>query len=289
ARGKPIDKRADIWAFGCVMFEMVTGRRAFQAEDVSLTLAEVMKSEPDWAALPPLPPAVRMCLRQCLKKDPRQRVRDIGDARLALEGALDLETVGEVSNTQAPRSIWRWVLPLMAAAAVAASAITLLIDRHTALPLPEVVRFQIHAPAGSKIPPGTPAISPDGRTLAYVVTGASGINQIHLRDLSSTASRALPGTENAVHPFWSPDGHSLGFATTDRVLKRIDLAVGVPRNLTLVNGPWHGTWNQFGDVLFTSTGIGRISEDGGKPTYVVQRNPQAGENGLSFPAFLPDG
>src|SRR5262249_15195032 len=90
ARGKPIDKRADIWAFGCVMFEMVTGRRAFQAEDVSLTLAEVMKSEPDWAALPPLPPAVRMCLRQCLKKDPRQRFRDIGDARLALEGALDL-------------------------------------------------------------------------------------------------------------------------------------------------------------------------------------------------------
>jgi serine/threonine protein kinase len=294
ARGKAIDKRADIWAFGCVVFEMLSGQRAFQAEDVSLTLAEVMKSEPDWAMLPTLPPAVRMCLRQCLKKDPRRRLRDIGDARLALDGTLDLETVGEISNTKAPRAIWRWLLPITAAAAVAASGITLLLDRNTAPPLPEVVRFQIHAPAGSKIPPGTPAISPDGRTLAYVATSASGINQIHLRELSSTESRVLPGTEDAIHPFWSPDGRSLAFAS-GRVLKRIDLAGGPVRELQAVTGPWHGAWNQFGDVLYTgvvgSSGIavGRIPAEGGSPVSVVHPDAQAGERSGGFPVFLSDG
>src|SRR5262245_48474207 len=181
ARGRPIDKRVDIWAFGCVVFEMLTGRRVFHAEDVSLTLAEVMKSEPDWAALPPVPAAVRMCLRQCLKKDPRQRLRDVGDARLALDGALEIEPTSDRSGPEAKR-VWRWVLPFAAASAVVANAVTLVIDRNTAPTLPEVVRFQIHAPAGSKIPPGTPAISPDGRTLAYVVTGADGKNLIHLRE-----------------------------------------------------------------------------------------------------------
>jgi eukaryotic-like serine/threonine-protein kinase len=290
ARGRPIDKRVDIWAFGCVLFEMLTGKRAFEAEDVSLTLAEVMKSEPDWSAPPALPPAVRMCLRQCFKKDPRQRLRDIGEARLALEGALELDHAVEPSASPklTRRAVWQLALPLAVASAIAAAAVTVWLQRSRPLPLPEIVRFEIHAPSGSKIPPGTPAISPDGHTLAYVVTSPDGTSRIHLRDIATTQSRALPGTEDAVHPFWSGNGRSLAFVS-GRTLKHVDVAGGTARDLAQVSGPWHGTWNQFGDLLFISGGTLRVSAEGGTPVPAVQLNTQAGERASSFPAFLPDG
>ena len=290
ARGRPIDRRADIWAFGCVVFEMLTGKRAFDAEDVSLTLAEVMKSEPDWNALPSLPTPVRMILKRCLKKDPRQRLRDIGEARLALEGAIELETVAEpIAEARPRRVVWQWVLPFAAVSAAAAAATTFWLLRDRSVPLPEVVRFQIHAPERSKIPPGTPAISPDGRTIAYVVIDADGVSRIHVRDLAATASRALPGTEDAVHPFWSADGRSLAFVAS-RTLKRIAVAGGPPRELAQnVTGPGHGTWNQFGDVLFMSTGASRVPAEGGMPTPVVTLNAAVDERAAGFPMFLPDG
>jgi eukaryotic-like serine/threonine-protein kinase len=290
ARGRAVDRRADIWAFGCVLFEMLTGRRAFDAEDVSLTLAEVIKSEPDWAALPVVPPTVWTFLRQCFKKDPRQRLRDIGDMRLALEGVLDIKSATGSADVR-PRGanrIWMWAVACAAAAAVVATFAALRFNRVLA-PTPEVVRFEVHAPAGSKIPPGTPAISPDGRTLAYVVTGTDGTERIYLRDLASTESRPLPGTENAVHPFWSPDGRSLAFAS-NRILKRIDVAGGPARELAPVLGPWHGSWNQFGDLLFASTlMVSRIPADGGAVSTAATGDVKAGEVAAGFPAFLPDG
>jgi eukaryotic-like serine/threonine-protein kinase len=290
ARGKPIDKRADIWAFGCVLFETLTGRRAFDAEDVSLTLAEVLKSEPDWTTLPLLPPAARMCLRQCLKKDARQRLRDIGEARLALEGALEVDSIVDSSGAspKTGRRVWRWVLPFAAASAIAAASLTLWLERSRLSPLPEVVRFEIHAPAGSKIPPGAPAISPDGRSLAYTVTAPDGINRIHLRDLSSTESRVLTGTENASHPFWSPDGRSLAFVS-GFILKSIEVAGGLARELAKTSGPWHGSLNQFGDLLFMSGGVSRMPAEGGTATPIIKLDAKAGEIGLGFPMFLPDG
>jgi len=286
ARGKPVDKRSDIWAFGCVVYEMLTGRRAFEAEDVSLTLAEVMKSDPDWKALPALRPPIRICLRRCLKKDPRQRLRDIGEARLAFEGVVDVEEADATASAAPIRSVWKWVLPSTAAAAIAAAALTLWLRPN---PLPEVVRFEIHAPAGSKIPPGTPAISPDGRRLAYVVAGPDGMRRLHLREMGAIDSRPVPGTENAIHPFWSPDGRSLAF-TTERVLKRVDVDGGPPRDLAAqVSGPWHGSWNQFGDVLFLFGGITRVSADGGafKPQSVTVSGNAAAL--AAFPSFLSDG
>ena len=293
ARGKPVDKRSDIWAFGCVVFEMLTGKRAFDAEDVSLMLAEVMKSEPDWTALPDLPPTLRMCLRRCFNKDPRQRLRDIGEMRLALEGALDTDLPLDATTSSAatPGPVWKWVAPSSAAtvAAVIAALVTMSLQPK---PIPQVVRFQIHAPAGNRIPPGTPAISPDGHTLAYVVTGGDGTNRIHVRNLDDVASRALEGTENAVHPFWSPDGRSLAFVS-ERVLKRIDIAGGgaVRPVATQISAPWQGAWNQFGDLLFLIAGAGlvRMPGEGGKPLPVMSLNTFAGETGARFPFFLPDG
>jgi serine/threonine protein kinase len=289
ARGKAVDKRADIWACGCVLFEMLTGRRAFDAEDVSLTLAEVMKSEPDWVALPTVPLAVLTCLRQCFKKDPRQRLRDIGEMRLALDGALEIPSVGSADGGQGgAHRVWPWVLPLAASSAAVAASGTLWLHR-VPITNPEVVRFEVHAPAGSTIPPGTPAISPDGRTLAYVVTGADGIGKIYLRDLASTDSRPLPGTENAVHPFWSPDGRTVAF-TSNRILKRIDVAGGPARELAHVTGPWHGSWNQFGDLLFElNIVVSRIPVDGGTASPAYTTDAKAGEVGSGFPAFLSDG
>ncbi len=290
ARGKPVDRRTDIWAFGCVLFEMLTGKRAFDAEDVSLTLAEVMKSDPDWRALPALPPAIEMCLRRCLKKDPRLRLRDIGEARLALDGTLDADLVKSSARvSQAGRRGWRFALPWGVAAVSTIAALLVWLWSGPPRTLPEVVRFQIHPPAGSKIQPGTPAISPDGRTLAYRMDGPNGASGIHLQDIHSTESRLLPGTENAVHPFWSPDGRSLAFVS-NRVLKRIDRIGGTARELvSQVSGPWHGSWGQFGDVLFTLNGVSRVLDEGGRATPAVQLDATAGEIGSGHPVFLPDG
>ena len=290
ARGKSLDRRTDIWAFGCVLFEMLTGKRAFDAEDVSLTLAEVMKSEPDWGALPVLPAAVGTCLRRCLKKDPRLRLRDIGEARLALDGTLDADLVDSLArgSPNAQRG-WRFLLPWGVAAASVVAALIVWLWPASRSPLPEVVRFEIHPSAGNKIPPGTPAISPDGRTIAYRMDGADGTGGIYLREINSTESRLLPGTENAVHPFWSPDGRSLAFVS-NRVLKRIDRAGRTARDLvSQVSGPWHGSWNQFGELLFTSNGVFRIADEGGRSTPAITFDAAAGEIGSGFPAFLPDG
>jgi WD40-like Beta Propeller Repeat len=267
---------------------MLTGRRAFDAEDVSLTLAEVLKSEPDWTTLPTLPPAVRMCLRQSLKKDPRKRLRDIGEARLALEGGLEIDDAADSSGESSPtvaRRVRRWVLPFAAVSAIAAASLTLWLERSRLSPLPEVVRFEIHAPAGSKIPPGTPAISPDGRSLAYTVTAPDGINRIHLRDLSSTESRALTGTENASHPFWSPDGRSLAFVS-GFILKSIEVAGGPARELAKTGGVWHGSWNQFGDLLLVSPGCRVCLRRAVRPSRSSTSTRKRARSPRGFPLFF---
>ena len=286
ARGKPVDKRTDIWAFGCVVYEMLTGRKAFEAEDVSLTLAEVMKSEPDWTALPELPRAVRTYLRRCFKKDPRQRLRDIGEMRLALEGTADVEPDARIAPPPGRRRVSAWILPSAVAMALLVAALVVWLRP---IPVPAVVRFEVHAPAGFKLPPGTPAISPDGRKLAYIAIDTKGTRHIFVRDLSSTDARLLPGTADAVHQFWAPDGRSLAF-TSEGALKRVDIASGSPRALAQqVSAPWQGAWGQSGDVLFLAAGMLRVSAEGGPTTPALKLDQPRGQARATFPSFLSDG
>jgi Tol biopolymer transport system component len=152
--------------------------------------------------------------------------------------------------------------------------------------LPEVTRFEIHAPEGSRLPLGTPAPSPDGRSIAYTVTGKDGVTRIHVRPMDSIESRALPGTEDAVHPFWSPDGRSLAFVASG-YLKRIDLEGGTAHSLAQTGGNFQGSWNQNGVILFGGTS--QIPADGGVSAPVAKLDDKKAETAINFPYFLPDG
>ena len=272
ARGRAVDKRADIWAFGCVLYEMITGRQLFDGADLTETIAAVVRDEPD---LTTVPRVVRRLLAKCLEKDPTRRLRDIGDAGTC-------STRSRAGSRSCKRSASTLARPAMDYPAVSALAAVAALGGLWRRPQahPEVWRFQIHAPPGARIPPGTPAVSPDGRTFAYRVIDIDGTARIHVRPINHVESRALPGTDGAGHLFWSPDGRALAF-TVGGQLRRIDLAGGASRDLAGVSGPWHGTWGQQDDILFLGDqGIRRVSAGGGAAT-------SAGLG--AFPAFLPDG
>jgi len=273
ARGKPADRRADIWAFGVVLYELLTGRPLFEGESISDTIAGVLKTDPDWT---PTPPQVRRLLKRCLQRDPAKRLQDIGD----VWDLLDEPPVTPASPAR--RTAW----PVIAAVALlAALVLGAMLLRPASLP--GVTRFQITAPPGHRLALGTPAPSPDGRSLAYVVIDSNGVQRVYLRRFDRTEPEALAGTEGAVHPFWSPDGHSLAFVA-DNLMKRLDVDSGMSRVVAdRITGPWHGDWNSKGDIIAQMlTGIVRLSDQGAvAPTVLVSRNDdlQAGH-----PAFLDD-
>jgi Tol biopolymer transport system component len=289
ARGKSADKRADMWAFACVLFEMLTGRRAFPGDEVSDTLAAVIRGEPDWHTLTDETPApIRRLLRRCLVKDPKGRVADASIARIeideALNGATDVPTTATAVQR---RERFVWASAVMVVAALAAAA--LVWSLRAAQPAGEI-RLDIATPPTAD--PGSLAISPDGRRIVFVAT-SDGVSKLWLRSLESSSAAPLAGTDGAEAPFWSPDSRAIGFfTTTDGQLKRIDIdtrSLKVLGNVPLGTG---GTWNQDGTILFShlagGTGIFRISETGGEPS-AVTRLGGASEPSHQFPQFLPDG
>ncbi len=194
ARGKVVDKRADVWAFGVVAYEMLTGKKAFEAEDVSLTLAEVMKSEPDWNALPAdLSPVLRTYLQRCLDKDPRRRVRDIGDVRLAMEGAFETG-VYDVSAADTPRPAGLRPMALVGLAGLLVGAVLagIAVQNLTRPPDPSVSRFSIKLASPLRNVTGPPlvAISPDGGTAVYAA-----VDRLYRRDLEHLEARPIPNTD----------------------------------------------------------------------------------------------
>src|SRR5215469_11888470 len=234
AKGNRVDKRADIWSWGVFLYELLTGERLFKGDEAADTLAQVLTKEPDWDRAPV---QVQRLLQRCLEKDPKKRLRDIGEARYLLDNSVT-----------APKRSWlAWTTALLAVAAVGFAALWF-----RPAPLPQAMRFEIHAPPDSTLPVGTPAISPDGRTIAFTVNDPDGKRRIHLRPIDRIETRALPGTEGAVHPFWSPDGRSLAFGAGGRPfhLRRIDVAGGAARDLGETPTPYQGAWSQNGEILF---------------------------------------
>ena len=290
AKGRPVDKRSDVWTFGAVLYEMLTGRRAFSAEDVSETLAAVLMKEPEWTALPAtVPPTVVTVLRRCLQKDRKQRVRDIGDVSLALEGAFETAVPQATATSSTPRGRLAWM-----AFAVAAALAAVLAVRTFLTPEPEAptVRFDVLLPEGvSPVGIGVPQLSPDGRKLAFV--GALGSQtEIWVRSLDSSTVQPLRGTEGAqAQPiFWSADSQNIGFGDAQGNLKKIPASGGPPEVITK-QGRRDGAWNTDGVILLGGTAgpLQRVSASGGQPVPETELDAARKETTHDYPNFLPDG
>jgi Tol biopolymer transport system component len=301
AKGKHVDRRADIWAFGVVLYEMLTGRRGYEAEDVSDTLAAVLTRDVDWKALPTdVPPRLLGLLRDCLVRDPKQRLRDIGDARRVLDqiiaGVTD-PAAGIASAQSETRRLRARALPwgLAAVAVAGAAALTSVHFRETP-PAQQSVRFQIRAP--EKSPVAAFALSPDGRYLAfatgYPFAEVRGGTRLWLRPIDSLDARALPGTEGiSVLPdqfFWSPDSEFIGFVTQDGKLKKVSVNGGLPQTVVSSVTPiTRGAWGRNGVILLVrgpGLPIQRVSDVGGA---LVDVTKNIDGRSRFQPQFLPDG
>ena len=289
ARGQPINKRTDIWAFGCVLFEMITGRMAFAGATISDTIAAVLERSPDWTALPPATPLpVRHLLARCLEKDPKQRWRDIGDVRIELEDAAAWQSQADTAAPKTSRAVERaaWALLVALTAAVAA----VLTPMFRQAPDPAEIRFNLLFPRGVAADFAQLAISPDGQQI--VVAPGFGVQQpsrLWLRPLASTSGRLLTGTEGASFPFWSPDGQSIGFFA-DQKLKRLDVNSEAIQILANAPNARCGAWQADGTILFAPNATGplfRVPATGGQQTAATQLD--TGQNDHRSPFILPDG
>jgi Tol biopolymer transport system component len=292
ARGKVIDRRADIWAFGIVLYEMLTGRRAFEGESVTEVAGAVIHTEPDWTKLPDAtPPTVRMVVRRCLQKDARQRFRDMGDVRLALDGAFATDTASVPAAGSPPRRARAVPLALAAllASAVTGAAVWSLTRAEPTAVYP--VRFDV-----SPTVPGALArfieLSPDGRTIAFVAFDSAEGLRLWVHSLVSGETRIVAPADRVATPaFWSPDSRHLGFySENDRRIKRIALAGGPIE--TVVETPRFsgGTWGPDGTILFANNdAIMRVPAAGGEPVAVTVLDRSRGDDAHLAPRFLPDG
>ena len=287
ARGERVDKRADVWAFGCVLYEMLAGKKLFAGDTVSDTVAAVLKSEPDWQLLPPeTPRAVRALLRFCTAKDLHQRLPHIGAARLQLDDALK-ETPSKTVATRdvATRKTSLW--PVFAITFLILTAVVVgMVLRNPPREKPEV-RLQMVMDSGDARPAHF-SLSPDGRKFVFA-RRASDRQSLFVRELEDPASRPLEGTARANYPFWSPDNRSIGFFR-DGKIERIDYSGGPVETITTAADGRGGTWNKDGIIVFAASNTGplyQVSARGGEP--VVLTRLEAGQDSHRFPVFLPDG
>ena len=281
-RGEKVDKRADIWAFGVVLYEMVAGQRPFSGKTTSDTMAAVMKEDPDWNRAPA---KTHRLLKRCLEKEPRLRLRDIGDAMALLD---DATPEGTSAPSRSRFAMAGWIAAVIFLLAAAGLAVL-----HFSQKPPEalVMRLSVTPPEGTHFPgPNgmTLAVSPDGRRLIMSAVTAEGRQQLWLRPFDSMTSRPLPGTEDAAFPFWSPDGKSIGFFAAGK-LKKMDIAGGPSTVLADASNARGGTWNQQGVIVFAPTPyeLQQIPASGGAARSVYS----SGSKSIArrFPWFLPDG
>jgi serine/threonine-protein kinase len=300
ARGKAIDKRTDIWAFGCLLYETISGRRAFTGETSTDTLAHILRGHPDWQALPSdCPPAIQRLVRRCLEKKRADRLRDIGDARMELEEFQSSPSDAEPLTAPAPRPVnavfklGRLALVLAVAFAAGAAAMfltTLLTDRPVPPPLS---RFAIDPPSGGALAPNerpSVAISPDGSRIVYLAV-RGGNRQLYLRTLDRLEATPLAGTEDGYSPFFSPDGRWVGFFAGG-MLKKVSVSGGPPVTICLATNSFGASWGPDDRILFTPlfiSSVWQVSSGGGKPQPLTTLDVKAGERTHHWPQILPGG
>lgn len=285
AKGKKVDKRADIWSWGVVLYELLTGARIFEGEDVTETLAAVIHKQPE---LELVPPKVRRLLRDCLQKDPKNRLRDIGDA-----GRM-LESPAASPRSHARPSVLPWSMAGFCASAAIAGALWIWLRQPA--PLMQSLRYMIEAPPDSRFVSAyfATAVSPDGRMLVFAAVPSgravtAGESSLWLRAMDSLSVRELPGTGGGSGMFWSPDGKSIGFAASGK-LKRIDVVGGAPQ--ILCDAPTYegGSWSRDGTIMFSSANvIQRVPASGGTPVPVTTLDRSRLETSHRSPYLLPDG
>ncbi len=289
--GKEADARTDIFAFGAVLYEMATGRKAFAGESQASLISAIMGTQPPpiSAVAPTTPRAFDRVVRTCLAKDPDQRWQSAADAARQLEWTEEEAATGPAPIPISARKRGREGLAWgVAAVAILAAVLSPMLRRSPASA--DVVRFTLSAPSGQQLGPSA-ALSPDGRRIAFIANDPSGKATLWSRSLDGLALRAFPGTENARYPFWSPDGRSIGFFSGQR-LRRVEADGGTPQTICRSGLGFGGTWGPDGTILFSSafgTGILAVSAAGGEPVAATAIVASRGDSAHLWPVFLPDG
>jgi serine/threonine protein kinase/Tol biopolymer transport system component len=302
ARGRLVDKRTDIWAFGCVVYETLTGRKAFAGETVSDTIVAILEREPDWSSLPATtPPSIRRLLQRSLEKDPKRRLHDIADARIEIDDVSSERTASAVPGSAegerrfqlTPKTIWTLAAAAVMLVALGVAAGVLSRPVGVTAGRSSLARLTITLPPAQALEKGRfppVAVSPDGRLLVYAASINGGRTNLYLRPLDELGARPIPETGGASTPFFSPDGRWLAFYANG-LLKKVSVAGGVP--LTICEAPpvWSATWGENDNIVFATTlvssGLWRVSANGGEAVQITR--PKADETQHGYPQLIPGG
>ena len=292
AKGKAVDKRSDVWAFGAVLYEMLAGRRAFGGEDVSDTLVSVFRDDPDWSRLSAdVPARVRQAIQVCLQKEPKQRVRDIAAVRLAMEGAFETTAADTLAATPMQpgkrSSVVGRLIPWALAAAAIVVAIVQTMPTSSVDSGARMTRFSVPLDDSDAGDYRHIAVAPDGSRMVY----GDGLTTLYTRELDRFDATPLPGTAGAASPFFSPDGQSVGFFL-DGELMSMSVRAGDPLPVGAASAAVGAAWGDDGMILFSPTFIGplwQIPAAGGEPLQLTTLDRERGESGHIWPELLPDG